>query len=278
MSDFSLWMQNARQALAQSLDNLGAYLPYLLAALALMLVGWLVARILRAVLFRLGRVFNNLVARLARATMPARLKLSPGVIALLGNVVFWVTILVFAALAARVARLDAFSAGLDRVVAYLPALVAGGLIVLAGFLVSMLVRDIVTTALGTAKVAQNDLFGYAAQGAVFLTAVVIGLDQIGVDVTLLIILLAVLAGGTALSLAIAFGIGARDFVGNLIASHQAQRELEPGERARFGEAEGRILEFTPTSVVLLTDEGRMLVPAKLLQQQATLIVAGDEDE
>jgi hypothetical protein len=52
--------------------------------------------------------------------------------------------------------------------------------------------------------------------------------------------------------------------------------IERGESARIGESEGRVLEITPTCVVLITDRGRLLVPAKLFQQQATLILS-DED-
>jgi hypothetical protein len=231
--------------------------------------------VLRSIFVRLGSTVNTILGR-ARKPGGTTLRLSTRLIAVVGTTVFWITILVFAAIAARVARLDAFSGGLDRLVAYLPTLIAGSLIVLAGYLVSALARDVVATTLSSVGAAQHRIIGFAAQSAVFLTAAVIGLDQIGVDVTFLIILVAVLVGGISLSIALAFGLGARDLVGNLIASHQTKRMIERGESARIGESEGRVLEITPTCVVLITDRGRLLVPAKLFQQQATLILS-DED-
>ena len=197
---------------------------------------------------------------------------------LLGNVTFWVSILIFAAMAARIAGLDAFSGWLGRVVIYLPTLFAGGLIVLAGYLVSALVRDLVAAAVQTAGSSQSELLGLAAQSAIFLTAVVIGLDQIGIDVTFLITLLAILLGGIVASLAIAFGLGARDFVGNLIAAHQTRGVVEPGQLLSVGEARGRILEITPTSIVIITDQGRVFIPAATFQQQISSILAEDDDE
>jgi hypothetical protein len=200
------------------------------------------------------------------------------VLALIGNVAFWVVMLLFAAMAARVGRLDAFTSWLDRIVAYLPMLVAGGLIALAGYLVSTLVRDVVAATVASTGSSQADLFGFIAQSAVFLTAVVIGLDQIGIDVTFLITLLAITVGGLLLALVFAFGFGARAFVGNLIAAHQVQQILEPGIVVRIGEDQGQVLEITTTSVVLVTDKGRLVVPAKTFQEQTALIVADYENE
>jgi hypothetical protein len=187
-------------------------------------------------------------------------------------------ILLFAAAAASVAGLDAFAVWLNRIVDYLPTLLAGILIALAGYLLSSLVRDIVSTALASMGTRETEFAGVAAQVAVFLTALVIGLDQIGIDVTFLVILVAVLVSGALLSMAFAFGFGARDFVGNLIAARQLRSELAPGDYARIADVEGRILEVTPTAVVLLNEKGRCIVPAAYLQRQPTLITPVDADE
>lgn len=278
MGDFMEWFDTVRQSLTESLASVGEYLPLLLAAMVVMAVGWVVARLLRVGLIRLGGSLNRVLARFGRRASSRGLALSTRVITLLGNVAFWVAILVSAALAARVARLDAFSRWLDRIVEYVPTLIAGGLIALAGYLLSTLVRDAVTAALASPGSEQRRVPALAAQSAVFVTAIVIGLDQIGIDVTFLIILVAVLVGGALIAMALAFGFGARDFVGNLIAAHQARQSLEPGDRVRIGEIEGRVLEITPTGVVLVSDRGRLLVPASLFQQQVAILETEGEDD
>jgi hypothetical protein len=278
MADLSNWLDGFRQSAAQALQRFEAYVPSLLLAILLMLVGWFAAWLLRALFLRLAGALNRILGRVRRSRGRTSLHLPARLIALIGTTVFWITILLFGASAARIARLDTFSAGLDRLVAFLPTLVAGSLIVLAGYLLSSLVRDFVTTALRSVGTTQHELLGFAAQGAVFMTAVVIGLDQIGIDVTFLIILVAVLLGGLALGVAFAFGFGARDFVANLIAAHEARKAFEAGESARIGDTEGRVLEFTPTAIVLVTDRGRVLVPAKVFQEQAVLITSDADDE
>lgn len=278
MDNLRDWWEAFQEALVSSLTGFGASLPGIIAAIGIMLVGWLLARVLRALILRSGGALNRAIDRFGRPMTPARLRVSNRLVSLAAKFLFWVAVLIFAAVAARVAGLDAFSVWLDRVLDYMPTLIAGVLIAFVGYLLSTLVRDAVTTTLVSIGSNEGELAGIVAQAAVFLTAFVIGLDQIGIDVTFLIILSAVLLGGALLGLALAFGFGARDFVSNLIAAHQLRGTLEPGDRAHVGGVEGRILEITSTSIVLIGEKGRFLVPAANFQTHIASIVSSDVDE
>ena len=278
MSDLSRSLQTLQATLADAYHSFIEYLPHFVAALLLLLAGWLVARLLRGLCIRLAGGLDNVLGALSRwSRAKRRLTLTSGARILMGNVVFWVVILLFVAIAARVARLELFTVWLDRIVAWLPTLLAGGLIVLAGWFVSTLVRDLVSAALASAGSAQSELIGRIVQGAVFLAGLVIGLDQIGIDITFLTILFAIVVGGLFLAVALAFGFGARNLVANLIGAQQLARLLDPGQIARIDGIEGQVLELTPTSVILSTAEGRMAIPAKRFQEAAVLIVTAEDD-
>jgi len=55
---------------------------------------------------------------------------------------------------------------------------------------------------------------------------------------------------------------------------------KPGQNVVFGNVEGTILELTPTSMVLSTENGRMIVPAQMFHSQPSLLVIqeGGNDE
>jgi hypothetical protein len=277
MEHLTTWFDGLRASGAKLLDTMLGYLPNLIGALLLLLLGWMLARLVRAAAGRLGDAVNRLLDRLMRLGGLTRFRLSPRALKLIGNAAFWLVILFFITAATRVAQLDAFSSWLDRILAYLPTLLAGALIILAGYLVSALVRDLVAATLGSAGLAQNELFGAVAQGATFLTAVVIGIDQIGIDVTILITLIAIVVGAMLAGLSLAFGMGSRDFVSNLIGAHYLQQHLQPGQTARIGEIEGEVLELTPTSVVLATAKGRTTIPAKVFNEAATVVMTPGDD-
>jgi len=278
METLNAWWDAFAQSLGASLAEVGAYIPALATAIAVMLFGWLVAKLVRGLLERSTIALSHLCERIGQPLTVTGLRISRRLVALTANFAFWVIVLLFAAVAARVAGLEAFSVWLDRIVDYLPTLAAGLLIAFAGYLLSTLVRDIVAAALASVGSKESEAASWAAQASVFAAALVIGLDQIGIDVTFLIILAAVFVGGVLLSIALAFGLGARDFVGNLIAAHQLRGTLEAGDLARVGDAEGRVVEITQTMVVLLTEHGRTLVPASHLQKHASTVLLEKSDE
>jgi hypothetical protein len=278
MAALTQWIEDLWKSALTSLDGIKDYLPLLGAALLLIIVGWFIARLLRTVFIRLGDTVNRVLNNFGNTPNTQGLWLSPKLISVISNVIFWVIILIFAELAARTARLDAFSTWLEQIVKYIPTFIAGSLIALVGYLVSTLVRDIVSTASFSAGSTQSEVLGVLAQSGVFLIALVFGLEQIGINVSFLTTLLAIVVGGISISLAFAFGFGAREFVANLIAARHAQSTLQVGNFVRIGEAEGQILEMTSTGLVLQSESGRSIIPAQLLQSQTVYIITGSSDE
>ena len=278
MEEVSLWFKEASAAASRLFGQFVEFLPTLVGAIVILVVGWLIARVLRSLGVRFANWLNGVFDRRFGPERARRLQISNAGVRLIGNVIFWIIILFFVTAATRVLGLDAFSAWLDRVVVYLPTLLAGGLIILVGLLISALARDLTSAAVASAGFPHADLFGASVQAAILLTALVLGINQIGIDVTLLITLIAIMVAAVVGSLSLAFALGARSFVGNLIGSHYLQQHYQPGQRAKMGRVEGEILELTPVSVVLATNEGRVIVPAKIFSDETTtLVTEGSSD-
>lgn len=273
MEEVSFWMTEFTSTATRLFGQFIEFIPDLIGALLLLLVGWIVARLVRSAGTRLATWFNDFVERVLGEERAAYLRLSNTAIKLFGNITFWVIILLFITVATRVLGLLAFSDWLDQVVGYLPTLLAGVLIILVGVLISTLVRDLTAAAVASAGVAYGDLFGRGAQAVVLVTALIIGIDQVGIDVTLLVVLVSVLFAAVCISFALAFALGAGSFVGNLIGAHYIQQYYQPGQLARLGDVEGEILELTATSVIIASESGRVTVPAKVFNEQATLLLS-----
>jgi small-conductance mechanosensitive channel len=272
MGPYSEWSTALEKAYTGLVQRLAESLPNLIGALLLILAGWLIGRLLRVLTVRLIHLLDRAIRRLSRsnAERPGILAASAGV---LGSVVYWVAVLFFLTAATQVLGLDAFLGWLNRVVAYLPTLLTGGLIILAGFLLSALVRDLVATAAPVAD-SQRVLLGRVAQFVILITAIVIGADQIGIKVTFLVIMVTVLASTLLGGLALALSLGARTYVSNLIGAHYLSRQFRAGQTVRVGNYEGHILEFTATSIVLETADGRVNLPAKIYHEEPIVLLMG----
>lgn len=259
-------------AFSQIASRLAEYAPSVLGAALLMLVGWLVARLLRGLAVKLMGVLELLLHRMFRARGEGTPRLPSASIHIVGSLLFWVVILFFVAASTQVLGLAVFTAWLKDVVGYLPTLFAGVLIIIAGALLSGLGRDVTIAALTGLPEAQRVLLGRIVQGMLLMVAVVVGADQIGVKITFLVILAAVVTGAVIGGLALAVSLGARTFISNLIGAHYLRQAFGVGQRVRVGEYEGRILDLTPVSLVLECDEGRVTLPAKIYNEEPIVLV------
>jgi hypothetical protein len=195
----------------------------------------------------------------------------------LGENAFWLIVLVTVTIASGVAGLSAISEWLDRITAHLPSLIAGVTIVVVGYFLGVYVREQVAPQT-TARTSRQSLFlGRVAQGFVVSTALIVGLDQIGIDVALLIALWVACVAALLIGLAVAFALGARSHVSNLIGVRAARRHISAGVRIRINEIEGEILEITPTQIALDTDQGKTLVPGRFIDEHLITIMAPDND-
>ena len=257
--------------ISQVASRIAEYLPNILGAVGLILVGWLVARLLRGLAVKSMHVLEVLLNRLSRS--PGARALPSGSVDVVGGILFWVVLLFFAAAATHVLGLGAFSSWLQGLVTYLPTLMAGALTIIAGVLLAGLARDLTVAALSVFPEHQRALLGRIVQGTVLVTAVAVGADQIGVRITFLVIVAAVVLSAIVGGIALAVSLGSRAYVANLIGAHHLRQAFGMGQRVRIGELEGTILEITAVSVVLETDQGRVTVPAKVYNETPIVLMA-----
>lgn len=253
-------------------DHLIAFSPKLFGAIILVILGWIIARAFKALSIRLATISNQILNRFFTKGHLAGFQLSGALTNLFGKIIFGGTLIFFATAATEILGLNAFSLWLNRLAAYFPQIFAGVLIIVFGVLLSALGRDLILSATEATHIAYSRLLGSIVQGIILFSAIIIGLDQVGIEVTFIVTILSIIIGSILGSLALALGFGTKDLASNLISGHQLQKAYQPGQNVRFGNVEGTILELTPTSMVLSTEEGRMIVPAKMLHSHPSLLI------
>ena len=253
----------------QMLDQLAAFAPTLLSVAAFLASGWLVAWLLSRAISKLINTFASGLEERATQLTLQRMGSQKRLVDLIGGFVFWVVLAVFAAAAVEALGLPVLAAWLGQLGALLPRLFVGGLIVVAGLLAGVVARDAAAAAARAGGAARADLLGRVAQAVVVATAVVTGLEQVGVDSRFLTSMILVAAGGALGGTALAFALGARTEVSNIVAMHYVRQTYRAGQLIRLGAAQGRIQAFTATSVVISVDDGEAHIPARMFSEQVT---------
>lgn len=132
MDQVSHWIEQWKAVTGELFHAFLLYLPNFAGAMLVLLVGWAIARIGQAAVIRPARALNVVLARLFADNRWVRVRLSSGATGIIGNLVFWLLIVFALTAAAKIARFEFSALWLDRMLAYLPSLLAGALIVFVG--------------------------------------------------------------------------------------------------------------------------------------------------
>jgi hypothetical protein len=271
MSDAQTVGEALSAAATTLLERVVSYLPSVAGAVVLLVVGWLVALLLRAVAVRAVRLLDALAARVTKSadSGPMRFERAPQ---LAGAVVFWVVVLFFVTAATQVLGLQSFTQWLAGLLDHLPTLAVGLAILVGGFFLSRLLAEVARATATRLAPPQRAALGHLVQGTVLVAAGLVGAEQIGIRVTFLVIFVAaVLAAGVG-GVTLAVGVGARDYVSNLIGAHDLRHAFEVGQQVRVSGHEGRIVQVTATALVLETADGRASLPARIIHQQPIVLL------
>jgi hypothetical protein len=200
------------------LTQVGAFLPRLLVALAIVLAGWLLAKAVRFAFMRALRAVNFHVLT-ERAGIDGFLRqggIDIDSTAISGVLAYWLTLLIALLVALNSLGLDYATELVRSVVLFVPRLFIALLILTLGAYFARFVGNALGGYCAGAGIGDADLLGRLAQYAVLLFVVLIALDHLDVGGQLLQTTFLIAFAGVVLALAIAFGLGGRDWAAALL--------------------------------------------------------------
>jgi hypothetical protein len=262
MERLQAWGAELMTVFSDTLASLVTYLPVALTAAAVLLVGWLLAVVVRSLVRRALESMDWLFARLVPRASSRSDTLARATSRALSSVLFWLVLLIFAASALRILGGSVFERWTENLLAYLPSAIGGVIIIVIGFTGGTLARHILEQASVGLGVGQSSVLGRLAQAVIVISCVVIGIDQLGVNVNFLIQLTTVTAAAVFGGVALVFALGTREHLANLIGAHYARKHYAPGDHVRVGGFEGRIVEITDGCVFIETEAGDVSVPGQ----------------
>jgi hypothetical protein len=220
--------------LDQLLTDLVAVAPRVAGAIIILLIGWLVGRVLGGVVSRLvDRI--NIDRQVLKTPLGGALGgTEKAVSRSMGRVGAYFVYALAILAAADTLAIDLLSVWIADAVSYLPAFVAGALIIVLGFVLADFLGDVIANTESMTETGYTDLFANGVRMFLYFVVTVIGLGTMGVDVQILNTFATAIAiglgVGIALALGLGIGLGSRDYVAENISgwvSRGAEVDIEP---------------------------------------------------
>jgi small-conductance mechanosensitive channel len=216
----------------------------LINAIVLLGVGVLLAFLLRFVAARIISAIERAVpGRSFRTSFGGIVKERP-ISDIVGSVFFWTVLLFFIANAATALGLALLTAIVGSLAVFVPRVFAAVLILVAGLVMGNLARSAVAATAARAGSTFGPGLGQIVRIAIMTAAVLIAVAGLGVDIALLTAIISVSLAALFGGFALAFGLGARTAISNIIGSHYLRQVFEVGQTVRIGGVEGTIVAFT----------------------------------
>ncbi|MFA5424236.1 MAG: hypothetical protein WC374_10305 [Phycisphaerae bacterium] len=221
------WNSLIVEPVREMLTRIMAYLPILLGALLILIVGWIVAKIIRSIVDALLKVirFDMLAdkAGISKILQKGDLKITARQI--VSGLVYWLIIIMVLVMVANALGLPKASDILSNLFAYVPKVIAALVVLVVAMFLASFVSGIVQIAAGNAKLPKPQLLAGISRWAIIIFALTIVLTQLGIAPLLVSATFNIILGGIVLALALAFGLGGKD---------AAARYLEELKQKRSG--------------------------------------------
>jgi hypothetical protein len=206
-------------------EQIGNVLPALIGAGVILLTGYFLAvQIQRWADDTLKRLdFNRMAAAggLDEAVVRTGSRLDP--VRALTKLLFWLVMLVVILLASTALGLESINEMFGLMLAFIPTLIAGIVIMILGIIVGEFVRGLIVASAG--GLSGVPTVAKLAKGAVILISLFMALQQVGVAEEIVTAAFTLILGAAALAVGLAFGLGNRELAGEITRRWYEQGQL-----------------------------------------------------
>lgn len=205
-------------ATREFLHQVAALLPRLVLALAVIAVGWLVAKVIRFAIERGLRAvnFNVLTQRAGTDHFLQSAGLRGDTTTLFGLLGYWLVLVAALMVAFNGLRLTYVTDLLQRVELFGPKMLVAGLVMVLGSYFARFIGDSIERFCREAQIADGDILGKIIRYLVMAFVIMIALSQIEVGGDIVQRAFLIVLAGVVLALALAFGLGGKEWAAALL--------------------------------------------------------------
>lgn len=196
----------------EMLNRAAAFVPSLLGAFVILVVGWIIAGLIKTLANKILNIFRFDVlahsAGISKILTKGGVKLTASEI--LSALVYWLVMIMVIIMVVNALGLTVASQLLDGLLSYIPRVISALFVLVIGLFLGNFVSGVVRTAASNANIPQPELLSGLSQYAIVIFAVIISLEQLGIATILVSTTFNILFGAICFGSALAFGLGGKD--------------------------------------------------------------------
>jgi small-conductance mechanosensitive channel len=247
--------------------DLIALLPNIIGALLILLLGIIVAFIIKKISASLLRKIGlDRVSRksgVSDVMQDAGLANRPSILA--SKMIFWLVLFVFLVPAANTLGLTELVTLFKSFIGFLPKIITALVIIVFGMMFAQFLRRSIIEKPSTIGSNSAQSLGNLVYGIMVTVIVLVALEQLDIATELLHSIIKLVVAGIMLALALSVGFGAKAIAHNLLSGIYAREHFKPGEQIEIDQIKGEIKEVsTLNTIISLTENQTVSIPNSTL--------------
>lgn len=201
------------------LKQAGNFISSLIGMILILVIGWLIAKLVQNVIARLLKLMrlDSIADQIGANNILAKGGIKYTLSELLGVLCYWIVILVTLTVSVNAIGLTAVADLLNRVILYVPNIIAAIFILVLGIFCATFLGSIIQTSAANAGLSQAKLLSKLAEVIIVVFAIAIALEQLGIGALVIGLAVNIIFASIGLGLALAFGLGCKDIAGKYVS-------------------------------------------------------------
>ena len=200
------------------LSQIGQFLVSILLVLVILVFGWIVSLLIKGLVTKALRAvkLDMLSDRIELDALLEKGGITLSLSEIIGVICYWLALLVTFMVAINAVGLTIAADLLNKIVLYIPNVIAAIFILIVGMFIATLLRNIVTTAANNAGVAQAKVLSKIVEVVIMVFAILVALEQLNIGIRITELTVSIIMGSIGLGCALAFGLGCKDIAGRYL--------------------------------------------------------------
>ncbi len=201
------------------LMQIGQFIINVLLVIFILIVGWLISKLIRTLVTKSLRLvkLDKISERIELEDLLVKGGIKYSLSELLGIICYWLALLVTFVVAVNAIGLTIAADLLNKVVLYIPNIIAAIFILILGIFISKLLSNIVQTAANNAGLAQGNILSKIVEIVTIIFVIAIALEQLNIASRIIELTISILLASLGLGLALAFGLGCKEIAGKTVS-------------------------------------------------------------
>ena len=194
------------------------FVPKLVAVILILLIGWVLATMVQKVVTRFLKLarLDTVSEKVGIANVLTKGDINYTLAEIIGVLIYWLMMLVVALAAVNALQLTVAAQLLNRVILYIPNVIASVFILVLGIFFASVVANTVRTTAANAGVHQARALSQFTQVIIIIFAIMEAIAQLQLNTSLVEMLFKSIFAALALGIGLAIGLGCKDLAGRYV--------------------------------------------------------------